>query len=226
VNKRDYIQEILSKRERLISPGTRLSHFADRTKPLHQGFIFLTEEKIAAGFRDEFVKYLPIGYVAAIEAYFRLAYRDLIDFGPPYSENLKSLRDVKFQIESVIAMTSRTVSVGEFIAHLLPLKNLGNINENMSMLIGEDFLTRLKKTKLTVMKGAEELAMDHFHSFIPDGIQKIFQLRHVFCHEFAVKEKPDMQEIRDCCYAAFIFIIATESLLNELNVYSTLPAKT
>jgi len=215
----------LSKRERLISPGTRLSHFANRTKPLHDGFVYITEKKEAENFREEFVKYLPIAYVAAMEAYFRLGIRDLIDFGPPFSENLKSFRDIKFQVESVLAMASKTVSVGEFIAHLLPFKSLNDINENMSLLIGEDFLTRLKKTKLSVIQGGQDSTMESLHAEIPSGIQTVFKLRHIFCHEFAIKEKPNIQEIRDCIFAAFIFVLATESLLNELKVFSTLPAK-
>lgn len=225
MSKRDYIQEILSKRERLVSPGTRLSHFAAKTKPLHEGFVFITEETKTESFREEFIKYLPIAYVAAMEAYFRLVFRDLIDFGPPFSENLKSLRDIKFQIESVIAINSKTVSVGEFVSHLLPFKSLADINEIMSLLMGEDFLIRLKQTKVSVINGAEHVTMDNFHSKIPSSIQRVFQLRHVFCHEFSVNERPNIQEIRDCSYAAFIFVLATESLLNELKVFSTIPAK-
>jgi hypothetical protein len=219
VSKRDYIKEILSQRERLTGQRTRVSLFDEKAFLLNGGFLFMSDSKEAEYYRDEYLKYMPIGFVAAMEAYFRLAYRDLIDFGPPFSENLKSFSEIKFQIETVLAMTSKTISIGEFIAHLLPFKSLANINENMSHLIGEDFLSRLKKTKITVLRGAKPVTMDNYHSEIPSAISKIFQMRHVFCHEFATDKKLNLQEIRDYSYASYIFILATESLLKELKVF-------
>jgi hypothetical protein len=220
VSKRNYIEEILAKRERLISGQTRLSHFAQRTLSLDDGFVFISEQPGTESFRDEFVKYLPIGYVAAMEAYFRIIFRDLIDFGPPFSENLKSFGDIKFQIEPVLAIASKAISVGEFVAHLLPFNNLKDINENMSRLIGEDFLNRLEKTKITTLIGAKPVPMENYHSKIPFSIKRLFEMRHTFCHEFAINENANLQEIRDCCFATLFFVLATESLANELKVFS------
>jgi len=224
--KRDYIKEIVAKRSRLSSIDTRLSHFATRTAPIDYGARFLANKATKAdGFREEFLKYLPIGYVAAFESYLRLAIRDLIDFGPPYSENAKGFQDFKFQIETVLAITAKRASVGEFIAHLLPIRNLRDINSAMSVLIGEDFLERLKRTKLSVVGGSKQETLEqHYESNVFAAVEDAFLLRHMFCHEFATAEQIDQDRLWNSTRGVFMFVLATESLLNELNVISTVSA--
>lgn len=166
------------------------------------------------------LKYLPIGYVAAVEAYFRLSFRDLINFGSPFRENAKELRDIKFPIESVLAITGKKISVGEFIAHLLPLNGLADINQSMSILLGEDFLRRLRTTKLSVVQGSEHLTLEDLRSDCFGCVQRMFEFRHLFCHEFAVHKNVEPKTLWDCTRAAFVFVLATESLLNEIKVLS------
>jgi len=222
--KRDYIQEIVAKRGRLSSKGTRLSHFAARTYPIDKGARFLANKTTQAeDFRGEYLKYLPIGYIAAFESYLRLAIRDLIDFGPPFSENARGFQDFKFQIETVLAITAKRTSVGEFIAHLLPIRNLRDISSAMSVLIGEDFLKRLRITKLSVIQGSEQETLERLYDpNIFAAVEDVFLLRHMFCHEFATTETIGEKRLWHSTRGVFMFVLATESLLNELNVISTM----
>jgi hypothetical protein len=145
----------------------------------------------------------------------------LIDFGPPFLENAKGSKDFKFPLETILAMHSLKTTAGELVSHLLPIKGLQDINSAMSTLIGEDFLKRLKTTKLTAIQGSKETLEKFNVTSVYDGVEDAFALRHYFCHEFATSEQIDEGRIWLATASIFIFIIATESLLNELDVIST-----
>jgi hypothetical protein len=80
VAKRNYVEEILSVRLRNES-SPRWGSAILRLLALEVGLQNLGKSS------DEIVKYFPIGIVAVFEAYFRSAIAELIDYGPPFSEN-------------------------------------------------------------------------------------------------------------------------------------------
>src|SRR5208283_1733061 len=123
-----------------------------------------------------------------------------IDYGARFLANkatkAKGFQDFKFQIETVLAITAKRASVGEFIAHLLPIRNLRDINSAMSVLIGEDFLERLKRTKLSVVGGSKQETLEqHYESNVFAAVEDAFLLRHMFCHEFATAEQIDQDRL-------------------------------
>ncbi|HZN25036.1 MAG TPA: hypothetical protein VFB75_12470, partial [Burkholderiales bacterium] len=80
MSKRDYIAEISAKRDRLHRRGSRFAQFERRADALIEVHEHLERtRRIAAPVKAELVKYLPIGWIACIEGYFRLVYRDLVD---------------------------------------------------------------------------------------------------------------------------------------------------
>jgi hypothetical protein len=216
---RDYIAEIVAKQRRMRFSGTRLSLFSGRTNPI---CLFNPENIESKEIRDEILKYVPVGYVAATEAFFRLAIRDLIDFGPPFSENAKQFKDFKFPLETVLNLYQKGTTIGELVAHLLPINNLQDINSTMSVLLGEDFRARLKETKLK-LKPSEDSSVtlkDFNDVVIFQDVEKIFSLRHYYCHEFAIDSEADEKQLNEMTGGVFLFVLATESLLNELKVFT------
>src|SRR5690606_8779661 len=101
-------------------------------------------------FNKELLKYIPIATVACFEAFFRSVYKELIDFGKPFSDNVVKFnqsQNVKFDFEIVNAIQTKTVTVGEFISHILQCNNFEDINKNLSLLCGIDFADHIKKFK-------------------------------------------------------------------------------
>jgi hypothetical protein len=78
--RRNYVEEILSIRLR-NETSPRWGAATLRLLELDVGLQKLSE------WPSEVSKYFPIGIVAVLEAYFRSAIQELIDHGPPYSEN-------------------------------------------------------------------------------------------------------------------------------------------
>lgn len=138
---------------------------------------------------DEFYKYVPIACVTAIESFFRIAIKSMIDKGGVYFDNLSALiptLSLKIDFEILLSLQKQQFTVGEFISHLLPCNNLNDFNRNLSTIMGNDFLKKIKEFKPMLVGIFEE---DEFNKFnlnynsILASVKIIFELRHIYCHE-------------------------------------------
>lgn len=179
-------------------------------------------------FDKELVKYIPIATVACFEAFFRSVYKELIDFGKPFSENaikFNQSKNVKFDFDIINAIQTKTVTVGEFISHILPCNNFVDINTNLSTIANIDFADQIKKFH-------RESIFDHVNDnskqFIENSeqiisdINRIFELRHIFCHEFATNLNVDKDEILRCFNNSKIFLNQTNGFIWNL-IYPNAP---
>jgi hypothetical protein len=163
--------------------------------------------------KAELVKYLPIGWVACIEGYFRLVYRDLVDHGPPYRDNAALLKDIRIGLDHVVAMQAGKFTLGEFIAHFLPVNGLDDINQAMSTLMGVDFLDAIKNVKTDVFEPDRSLADLALSGGIFESLEFLFSQRHLFAHELTTKVRVNLRDIFHHSRAALILISHTETLL-------------
>lgn len=179
-------------------------------------------------FNKELLKYIPIATVACFEAFFRSVYKELIDFGKPFSDNVVKFnqsKNVKFDFDIVNAIQTKTVTVGEFISHILPCNNFEDINTNLSLLSGIDFADQIKKFK---RESIFEHVNDNSNKFIENGdqiisdIKRTFKLRHIFCHEFATNLRIEKDEILRCFNNSKIFLNQTNDFIWDL-IYPNAP---
>jgi uncharacterized protein YecT (DUF1311 family) len=170
-------------------------------------------------YSKELLKYIPIATVACFEAFFRSVYKELIDHGKPFSDNVVNFnqsRNVKFDFDIVNAIQTKTVTVGEFISHILPCNNFDDINKNISILCDLGFTKEIKKFK---RDSIFEHVNDNSSQFIENAdqiivdIKRTFELRHIFCHEFATNLRIDEQEILRCFNNAKIFLNQTNDFI-------------
>ncbi len=170
----------------------------------------------------ELLKYIPIVTVACFESFFRSVYKDLIDFGKPFSDNATKFnqsQNVKFDFDIINAIQSKVVSIGEFISHILPCNNFDDINSNLSTIIGIDFV---KKIKSYQRESIFEDIKDNSRNFIENSgqiisdIKRTFELRHIYCHEFAIDIKVDQDEILRCFSNSKIFLNQTYDFIWNL----------
>jgi hypothetical protein len=173
-------------------------------------------------FDGELFKYIPIAIVACFEAFFRSVIKELIDFGKPYSDNTTKFnqsKDVKFDFDIIQAIQTKTVTVGEFISHILPCNNFDDINSNLTTLTGIDFIESIKTFEV---KSSFEHAKDNSKSFIENfaqiisDVKRTFELRHIFCHEVATNIKIDKDEIIRCYQHSKIFLKQSDDFIYAL----------
>jgi len=210
--KRDYISEILDTRSRAYKRAGRWQQFVKRNEAIIDAANFLEKGRGDSAAKSELLKYIAIGTVACIEAYFRLAIRDLIEHGSPFEQNVRKLQDVKLELGTILDMRREKITHGELIAHLLSLNNLDDINRHMSVLIGADFLGDLKNVKIPDFeKSALELMPDLY-----ENMKELFIRRHIYCHEIAMKSKPTFVKEGRGLSAAILFVNASDNLVEQL----------
>ncbi len=179
-------------------------------------------------FDKELVKYIPIVTVACFEAFFRSVYKELIDFGKPFSENaikFNQSKNVKFDFEIINALQTKTVTIGEFISHILPCNNFVDINTNLSTITNIDFVDQVKKfhpeSIFDHVNETSKLFIENSEQIISD-IKRTFELRHIFCHEFATNLNVDKEEILRCFNNSKIFLNQTNAFIWDL-IYPNAP---
>lgn len=213
--KRDHISEIHEIRSRSVKRADRWTQFTKRNDSVIAVYDFLAGMRGANKLRYELLRYIPIALVAAIESYFRMVFRDLIDFGTPYDQNVRKLPDIKLDFLTILDLRREKISPGEFIAHMLSVNNLEGINSHMSALMGSDFLESLNNTEVEFPSHKIKFKV------IPgvyQGLNDMFSLRHIYCHEMALKSKITFETTANILWACTIFVFSTETLLEQLLV--------
>jgi hypothetical protein len=173
----------------------------------------------------EISKYVPIGLVSCLEGYFRVVYANLLDFGSPFRDNANKLETkFSFNIETIFALEGSSVSLGEFVAHMLQTSSLDDINNVMSVLIGDSFLTLFKKEYANYQQEQIQLSLfpmdnEEVAGQVIIDIKRLFELRHIYAHEIDPPiERNDFSSIWRGADATFKFIWTTERILDKLLV--------
>jgi hypothetical protein len=197
MKKRDLIEEI-----KLIKSRTEYNSRYDLSSRLNDIQDALSEfVEYNGDLNSELLKYIPISTVACFESFFRSTVKEIVDFGKPFSDRIADFnqsKNIKLDFDVVAAIQTKTLTIGEFVAHILPYNNYNDINSNISTLIGADFSKELKKYRPISEFAIENIELDDFQerfSEILESIKRIFELRHIFCHEFATNFKIDREQI-------------------------------
>ncbi len=216
--KRSVVNEISEIRSRLDSDSRY--NFIDQLNNIETALY--ENLKYEGEFNHELLKYIPIATVACFEAFFRSIYKQLIDFGKPFNDNavkFNQSRNIKFDFEIVSAIQTKTLTLGEFISHILPCNNFEDINSNLSILIDKDFLAEIKKFEKKYLSqtvpGNSQIFVGESVQIISD-IRRIFELRHIFCHEFGTNIRIDIDEITRCLKFSKVLLTQVDDFISEL----------
>jgi hypothetical protein len=113
-----------------------------------------------------------------------MLYGEIIDNGEPFLSRIRELKSLKLDVGDLIATSSRKISIGELISHQLPHNKLSDIEDNLGLLLGEDF--GFEFTKRLEREDAK-IGGIVFQSHLRRLIIETFRLRHILCHELAPK---------------------------------------
>lgn len=232
--KRDYLEEISSKRER-VRHNERNSILSHRLSALDAVVQHCIEFVDINGLQsenylkqdNEIHRYIPIGIIACVESFFRATVKELIDFGSPFSEKAVNLREIKFDFSVVHAIAGKELTVGDFLSHLLPMKSFEDINSTIGMMTGKDFLSELKiyffdnesnEEDENGFYQSKELTdeMNKEVAEIYNDVKETFKLRNIFCHEAAESHIVDIRKIYKCYESTKKFLEASNEFIWDL----------
>lgn len=168
---------------------------------------------------DELLRYYPIALVACLESWFRLAVRELVDFGDPYLRNAGQLFQGKWiDYDILVGLHGQTITIGEFISHHPPISSLKHIIAIMGNIMGDDFRESVsevhdrweveinKQPKVPIIADIDETFCN---------VDRTFKLRHIFCHETATAIEIEPDEVERCIDHTAIFLKASNELISQ-----------
>ncbi len=215
---RDLVDQIISGKLRLPEGSDRYDQWFSKMAQIHGIYNHIKNEIDSEKvYRNELIKYISIGMVASIQGYFSLAIRDIIDYGPPYRNNILKLDlDSKFKMEPILGIFDEKITLGEFVSALLPIRNLEVINVYMSSLLDIRFLDKLRDQILTSRKKDSQFNFADYADIAYANIPKLFEDRHIYCHELAPLVRLKLNENRELFNSASSFVMATENLVSRM----------
>jgi len=211
--KRDIIGEVISRRARHLKRIPRLTQTERRIYDLEGACYFLERHPdIPTRHKRELYRHVPVALIAITEGYCKMLYRDLIDSGEPFLSNAKQFKDVRLDIDALIATHSRAVTVGEIISHQLSHNNLGDIESNLSLLLAQDFPAEFTKRLQN-----EDLLSGHtiFSTHLRRQLVYTFRQRHIYCHELATTVYPRRYETETSIKVFRVFFHLLEEHISE-----------
>lgn len=205
-----YIKNILDRKARNRTNSLRWVRFRKRWDIAYRSHKYLTENKeIPKKYLDEICKYFPIAMIACLEDYVRICISELINHGKPFSENTKGFKDFSFKLDSVLEIANKKITIGEIIAHALPVNAMENIFSHFDVLTEGEFsknINSLLETAISLCHGAD--------AYTPNSILKnvsdTFRLRHIFAHELSMKEKLNIDKSESLSLQIFLFASSIE----------------
>ena len=210
--KRDLIREISDTRARAATGSERFDEVWIRLNDVLAAIELLLvfpKEKQDSGYA-ELIRYIPIALTACLEGYFKRSVKDLVDSKDKYRQNIRVLKNIKFDLDSVLAIEGRTVTIGEFVSHLISVASLEDIDGHMTAILGESFLKTVKTTQFVVFQDDEKKRLP---KSVFETLTQMFEMRHVYCHEISREPIIDIQlaylQVTDCVS----FLYAAETVI-------------
>lgn len=116
------------------------------------------------------------------------------------------------------ALYGRDITLGNFIAHMISINNLEQIDTHISTLIGKKFLEEIKnhfsRWDVEVYKKTKIPMMDNPTKIYKD-ISKTFELRHIFAHETATNIEINIDLIKNLFESSVSFLNTASDYVNE-----------
>lgn len=209
---RDIIQQIADIRQRRRF-GSAMSELPLRLFALEHAF------KEHDKSQSELTRYFPVALIACVESYFRMAIKDLIDTGDPYLSNAeKPASSLKLDFSVLRAVHGKAITVGELVAHGVPLSRLDHIENTLTSLIGTGFLQALRTTTdrwAHEVRGQPATPILSEPDQVYSDVARTFELRHIICHEIASAYLIEADEVARCFQSCVAFLRAADEFISE-----------
>jgi uncharacterized protein YecT (DUF1311 family) len=146
---------------------------------------------------------IPIRIVTLVEVFLKHWIETFIDFGAPYVERAAKLgTNIKYDFAIARSLQGGAVSLGQLIAHSVPLSRLDSVCAVFNSLLGRDLFDTIEKTRDRWRErhepGIDPIIPDVAH--VRRTLGRLFEVRNIIVHEIPeakVHEATDVAEFLD-----------------------------
>ena len=175
-----------------------------------------------------FTDFYPMRAVTLLEVFTRNWLGKLVDHGAPFLERAAKLMEKsspKLDFPIALALQGKRFSLGDLVAHSVPLNQFEQHNFSFSVLLGEDLLHLVKGTsdRLRVeLKGEAPTPIIADPKKLRSALVRLFQVRHIVTHEAPARPVYSLDDVESFLTAASQFARAVQQFLMTL-VYGKYP---
>lgn len=164
--------------------------------------------------------------VTILEVFTRARIGMLVDYGQNYAKRATDLlKDYRIDFDLVQCVYGRTITLGDIVAHSVQVNSFGQIIDHFKVLLGFDLSDRLAKA---VDRWETEIKKKPACPIIPDyaamaaQLTRLFELRHILCHELPKKPVYLRKEISGLLGHAVTFANSLQIVL-DFEMYGLRP---
>ena len=173
MSKRDFIAEIKELQKRL--PDDAHTIFG------HQGAIselitLYPAEGLSSAEEVAITRYITVRLVAVLQSAFRAVIRSTVDYNARHKKPLPKVEE-RITLEMVHEFATNSVTLGEFVSHLIPLNSFGQMERSFELVAGT-LLQRAITPHLS-----ENEAKEASFTEVERAIHELFKERNIICHE-------------------------------------------
>jgi uncharacterized protein YecT (DUF1311 family) len=169
------------------------------------------------GQTERFADFVPIRLATIMEVYVRETIRQLIDSDPKYMDRSEPLtKNIKLDFILLKSLQGRRVSLGDIIAHSLPISSLAHILSIYGTLFS-NFKEKLPESRERWIEDRDLNASSP--PILSDiervlaNIERIFDVRHIVTHEMPSQRPYAIEEIPEFFASTRDFLSATDWIL-------------
>jgi uncharacterized protein YecT (DUF1311 family) len=168
------------------------------------------------GQTERFADFVPIRLATIMEVYVRETVRELIDSDPKYVDRSEPLtKNIKFDFIMLKSLQGRRVSLGDIIAHSLPVSSLMHILSIYGTLVSS-FKEQLPESRERWIEDRDLASSPPILSDVErilSIIERIFKVRHMVTHEMPSQRPYAIEEISEFLTSTRDFLSATDWIL-------------
>lgn len=205
--KRNQVQEVVEKNKRHRGLNHIAYHVTYHLKKLENEFLSESNHS------EAILRYFPVALIASLETYVRGVVKEALDQeDSPFIDNLSSIRNIEFDIETVKAIYHQNrITIGDFVSHIVPVNSIDAISKTLSDLFKIEFRESLKRHWNPDLIQNQKLEP----TWVFQKISELYKLRHIFAHELAPDVHMNRDELIEMSKAIQSFIAETNSLLEK-----------
>jgi uncharacterized protein YecT (DUF1311 family) len=166
---------------------------------------------------ERFADFVPIRLATIMEVYVRETVRELIDSDPKYLDQSEPLtKNIKLDFILLKSLQGRRVSLGDIIAHSLPISSLAHILSIYGTLFS-NFTEKLPESR---ERWIEDRDLEPSSPPILNDVERvlaiikrIFEVRHIVTHEMPSQRPYSIEEIPEFLTSTRDFLSATDWIL-------------